>query len=79
MEQRQRFRVLRQGGEIATNWVDEQKVSVRALNLLQASLVYVNTCMLQTVLVEPKMGRPDDAVRLSTATSIPMVASISIK
>ncbi|MFK3781397.1 Tn3 family transposase [Agrobacterium sp. NPDC089420] len=42
------------GGEIATNRVNEQEVSALALHLLQASLVYVNTRMLQTVLVEPK-------------------------
>ncbi|ASY61231.1 Mobile element protein (plasmid) [Sinorhizobium sp. CCBAU 05631] len=51
------------GGEIATNRVDEQEFSALALHLLQASLVYVNTRMLQTVLVEPKWaGRmaPED-------------------
>src|SRR3546814_8498433 len=51
------------GGEIATNRIDEQQFSVLALHLLQASLVYVNTRMLQSVLVEPKWtGRmtPDD-------------------
>lgn len=51
------------GGEIATNRIDEQEISVLALHLLQASLVYVNTRMLQTVLVEPKWaGRmtPED-------------------
>ncbi|QGM48321.1 Tn3 family transposase [Methylocystis heyeri] len=42
------------GGEIATNRTDEQEVSALALHLLQASLVYVNTRMLQAVLVEPK-------------------------
>lgn len=42
------------GGEIASNRVDEQEISALALHLLQASLVYVNTRMLQTVLVEPK-------------------------
>lgn len=42
------------GGEIATNRVGEQEVFALALHLLQASLVYVNTRMLQTVLVEPK-------------------------
>ncbi|MCC6478335.1 Tn3 family transposase (plasmid) [Aminobacter sp. SR38] len=41
-------------GEIATNRIDEQEISALALHLLQASLVYVNTRMLQTVLVEPK-------------------------
>jgi TnpA family transposase len=51
------------GGEIATNRIHEQEISVLALHLLQASLVYVNTRMLQTVLVEPKWaGRmtPED-------------------
>uniref|UniRef100_UPI0039894166 Tn3 family transposase n=1 Tax=Rhizobium meliloti TaxID=382 RepID=UPI0039894166 len=42
------------GGEIATNRIDEQEISALALHLLQASLVYVNTRMLQTVLVEQK-------------------------
>ena len=41
------------GGEMATNRIDEQEVSALALHLLQASLVYVNTRMLQTVLAEP--------------------------
>jgi TnpA family transposase len=51
------------GSEIATNRIDEQEISALALHLLQASLVYVNTRMLQTVLVEPKWaGRmaPED-------------------
>jgi TnpA family transposase len=51
------------GGEIATIRIDEQEISVMALHLLQASPVYVNTRMLQSVLVEPKWaGRmtPED-------------------
>lgn len=51
------------GGEMATNRIDEQEVSALALHLLQASLVYVNTRMLQTVLSEPSWeGRmtPED-------------------
>lgn len=51
------------GGEMATNRIDEQEVSALALHLLQASLVYVNTRMLQTVLSEPAwQGRmtPED-------------------
>lgn len=51
------------GGEMATNRIDEQEVSALALHLLQASLVYVDTRMLQTVLAEPawrgRMG-PED-------------------
>ena len=45
------------GGEIATNRIDDQEVSVFALHLLQASLVYVNTRMMQSVLVEPDWAR----------------------
>ena len=51
------------GGEIATNRIEDQEISVLALHLLQASLVYVNTRMMQSVLVEPKWsGRltPED-------------------
>jgi len=46
------------GGEIATNWLDEREEAALALHLLQASLVYVNTRMLQQVLDEPDwLGR----------------------
>lgn len=40
------------GGEIASNRLDDQEVSVAALHLLQSCLVYVNTLMLQRVLAE---------------------------
>jgi TnpA family transposase len=38
------------GGELATNRTDEQELSVLCLHLLQNSLVYINTLMLQHVL-----------------------------
>lgn len=41
------------GGEVASNRLDDQEVSVHALHLLQSCLVYVNTLMLQRVLVDP--------------------------
>ena len=41
------------GGEVASNRLDHQEVSVHALHLLQSCLVYVNTLMLQRVLAEP--------------------------
>ena len=41
------------GGEVASNRLDDQEVSVHALHLLQLCLVYVNTLMLQQVLAEP--------------------------
>jgi TnpA family transposase len=41
------------GGEISTNRLEEQEASVLCLHLLQMSLVYVNTLMIQNVLAEP--------------------------
>jgi hypothetical protein len=41
------------GGEISTNGRDEQELAVLSLHLLQTSLVYINTLMLQRVLREP--------------------------
>ena len=38
------------GGEVATNRLDDQEVSVLCLHLLQIALVYVNTLMIQNVL-----------------------------
>ena len=41
------------GGEISTNRLDDQEVAVLSLHLLQLSLVYVNTLMIQEVLASP--------------------------
>ncbi len=40
------------GGEFASNRLDDQELSMLALHLLQISLVYVNTLMVQEVLAE---------------------------
>jgi hypothetical protein len=40
------------GGEIATNRLDEQEMAMLAMHLVQASLVYINTLMIQRVLGE---------------------------
>ncbi len=48
------------GGEIATNRVRDQETAAHALHLLQSSLVYVNTRMVQSIL-----RNPDVAARLS--------------
>jgi TnpA family transposase len=46
------------GGEVATNRLEDQEVSVLSLHLLQIALVYVNTLMIQNVLAEEEwMGR----------------------
>ena len=49
------------GGEIATNRVRDQEIAALALQLVQASPVYVNTRMVQSVLNDP-----DWADRLSS-------------
>lgn len=41
------------GGEVATNRLEEQELSILCLHLLQISLVYINTLMLQAVLADP--------------------------
>ena len=40
------------GGEVATNRLEDQEVSVLSLHLLQIALVYVNTLMIQNVLAD---------------------------
>lgn len=40
-------------GEVATNRLEDQEISVLALHLLQNCLVFVNTLMMQSVLTEP--------------------------
>jgi TnpA family transposase len=41
------------GGEVATNRLEDQEISVLSLHLLQTALVYVNTLMIQEVLRAP--------------------------
>ena len=41
------------GGEISTNRLKDQEVSVLSLHLLQSSMVHVNTLMIQDVLSDP--------------------------
>lgn len=56
------------GGEVATNQLADQELSVLALHLLQLCLVYVNTLMIQHVLSEShwwRMMQPADLRALS--------------
>jgi TnpA family transposase len=43
-------------GEVATNRLEDQEMATLALHLLQVSLVYINTLMLQQVLGEASWG-----------------------
>lgn len=54
------FILYGRGGEICTNRVEEQELTMLALHLLQVCLVYINTLMMQRVLTEP-----DSAGRLT--------------
>ena len=51
------------GGEVVSNRLEDQEVSVLALHLLQSCLVYVNALMMPRVLAEPvwsaRMTRED--------------------
>lgn len=40
-------------GEVATNRLEDQELSVLSLHLLQISLVYINTLMIQNILAKP--------------------------
>ncbi|MEV6324320.1 Tn3 family transposase [Nocardia sp. NPDC051787] len=43
-------------GEMVSNRADEQELSVQCLRMVQASLVYVNTLMIQDLLDDPDTG-----------------------
>jgi hypothetical protein len=45
--------LFRRHGEITTNRLEDQELSVLCLHLLQVCLVYINTLMIQRVLNEP--------------------------
>jgi hypothetical protein len=47
------FILFGKGGDLASNRREDQEVSMLALHLLQISLVYVNTLMIQRVLSDP--------------------------
>ena len=48
-------------GEMTSNRLEHQELSMLCLHLLQISLVYVNTLMIQTVLADPKWMKPMQA------------------
>jgi TnpA family transposase len=47
------FILYGKGGEFASNRLEDQELAMLALHLLQVSLVYINTLMIQQVLTEP--------------------------
>jgi TnpA family transposase len=51
------FILYGKGGEIATNRLEEQELTILSLHLLQLCLVYVNTILIQKVLSEPQWAK----------------------
>ena len=49
-------------GEFASNRADDQEISMLCLHLLQISLVYINTLLIQRVLAEPEWAHKLEAV-----------------
>jgi TnpA family transposase len=49
------FILIGKGGEISSNRLQAQELTVLSMHLLQSSLVYINTLMIQKVLASPKM------------------------
>jgi TnpA family transposase len=47
------FILYGKGGEFASNKLEDQEIEMLSLYLLQVSLVYINTPMIQQVLLEP--------------------------
>jgi TnpA family transposase len=47
------FMLYGKGGEFASNRLEDQEILMLSLHLLQVSLVYVNTLMIQQILTEP--------------------------
>ena len=57
------FILYGKGGEIATNRLEEQELTILSLHLLQLCLVYINSILIQNVLNEPQWTKrmaPDD-------------------
>ena len=74
------FILYGKGGEIASNDLENQEITMLALHLLQISLVYLNTLMIQRILGEPNWRQhmtPEDlrALTLVYTHVIPYVPS----
>jgi TnpA family transposase len=51
------FIMIGRGGELTVNRQDDQEIALLSLHLLQASLVYINTLMIQKVIEDPGWKR----------------------
>ena len=63
------------GGEIATNRMEDQELAILSLHLLQISLVYINTLLIQQVFTDPtwwERMKPDDLRALTPLIYAPI-------
>lgn len=58
------------GGEMASNRADDEEISMLSLHLVQLSIVYVNTLMIQQVLAEPAWRNPLNTQDLRGITAL---------
>jgi TnpA family transposase len=64
------FILYGKGGEFASNKLEDQEIEMLSLYLLQVSLVYINTPMIQQVLLEPAWQGRLTAAALRTLTPL---------
>ena len=64
------FILYGKGGEFASNKLEDQELAMLSLHLLQVSLVYINTLMIQQVLAEPAWQNRLTAVDLRALTPL---------
>ena len=64
------FILYGKGGEFASNKLEDHEVLMLSLHLLQISLVYVNTLMIQQVLAQPAWQGRLTAADLRALTSL---------
>jgi TnpA family transposase len=64
------FILYGKGGEFTSNRLEDQELAMLSLHLLQVSLVYINTLMIQQVLAEPAWQNRLTAVDLRALTPL---------
>ena len=64
------FILYGKGGEFASTRPEDQEITMLALHLLQISLVFINTLMIQNVLVEPQWAQQMTAEDLRALTPL---------
>ena len=64
------FILYGKGGEIASDDLENQEITMLALHILQISLVYINTLMIQRILGEPDLDAAHDPGGLTRTDAV---------